>query len=577
MTVDDRQQTRILARTFFGRLFENELMPAGLPQVQLVVSVFAFLAAPSLLLPLLLMKKYVWLWTPEALRMAMAQDRTMALLLAMTATAFITLATWENVFPDRRDCRILGVLPVRPRAMVLGRLAAVVALFVLVCVSTTAISSVAFGVLAAMGGLPTGFLAVAAAHFSTVAAAQGAVFFGILFVQCALLVVAGPGVAHRLAVVLQVLLIVAVMQMPMALPPGSSFALDAGGTPGWAHARTSWLMPPLWFLGLFAALLGEPYPGVSRMTALAAALGIAMPVLALAAYAASYRRLTRLAIEGRPQPAPRAAGRGWWLRTTAAALGRSPQGGAVCAFALRTLARSRQHRLLLAVWIGVALALTISSALPLIVRFGWARLATPSPAVLVGPLIFAALIQVGMRTLFAIPVEMRASWIFRACEPRDAAGAIEGAAAALVIAGVTAPALLALVTGWVLWGPWIAVGHALFCAAHALLLSQLLALGLDRVPFSVAYLPGSARIGKLWPLYLSLFSMATYGMADLEAAVLHDAAALARVVAGVLVVAGLLLVMRRRAARRLPGLRFEPDADEPTIVNLHPDRRSSLS
>ena len=59
----------------------------------------------------------------------MAQDRTMALLLSMTATAFVSLVIWENIFPDRRDSRILGVLPLRARSFVIARLFAILALF----------------------------------------------------------------------------------------------------------------------------------------------------------------------------------------------------------------------------------------------------------------------------------------------------------------------------------------------------------------------------------------------------------------------------------------------------------------
>ena len=36
--ISEQRQTQLLARTFFSRMFESELMPAGLPQVQLVVS-----------------------------------------------------------------------------------------------------------------------------------------------------------------------------------------------------------------------------------------------------------------------------------------------------------------------------------------------------------------------------------------------------------------------------------------------------------------------------------------------------------------------------------------------------------
>ena len=569
------RQTRLLARTFFGRLFESDLMPPGMPQVQVLVSVFAFLAAPSLMLPLYLLKKYVWAG-PVVIQTGMAGDRTMALLLVMTATALITLVIWENVFPDRRDSRILGVLPIPQRSMVLGRLAAIVMLFVILFLGTTAISSFGFGVLAAMTG--QGSFGVLFAHFVATAAAQSAVFFGIVFVQCALLIVSGARLAHRLAVALQVLLIVAVMQMPLLLPSADRYSLDSAGAPLWLSTEVAWLLPPLWFLSLYQAVVGLPYAGATGLVILAAALGFGLPVLALGAYAGSYRRLTRLAVEGRPVSRLNLpwSGRRVIDRLSSALAG-SREGAAVCAFTLRTLSRSRQHRLVLAVWMGLALALTISAALPVLVRFGWARLAEPSGATLVGPLIFAALIQAGMRTLFAIPVEIRARWIFLLHEPRAVASVLEGATAALLVAGVGAPAALAFGMGWVLWGATTGLAHATFVAALALLLAQLFGLGLDRVPFTVPYMPGTAKIGKLWPLYLTLFSVFTYAMAELEAFALQHATVYLRTVGVVVGLALMLLAVRRRRAHRLPGLRFEPDDDGPTVMSLQADRTPGAS
>lgn len=562
----ERRQTRLLTRTFFARLFESELMPAGMPQPQILVSVFAFLAAPSLILPLWLLKKYVWLGNPALVQAWMAADRTMALLLTMTATALITLVIWENIFPDRRDSRILGVLPIPPRSMVVGRLTALVLLFVILFLGTTLIASFAFAVLGSLTG--QSFFGVFAAHFVAASAAQASVFFGILLVQCALLIVAGARMAQRLAVAMQIALIVAVMQMPLLLPVAERYALDTNGGPLWLATGSAWL-PPLWFLALYQWLIGAPYSGSSSLVAAAAILGAALPLLALSVYAASFRRLTRLAIEGRPTSAVRLAWRDWHLLDRVSRLlARSGEGAGVCGFTLRTLSRNRQHRLVLAVWIGVALALTLSAALPLVVRFGWARLAEPSPATLVGPLIFAALIQAGMRTLFAIPAEIRARWIFVLHEPRVAAPALEGATAALLVAGVGAPAVLAFAMGWALWGPAIGLGHSAFVAALALLLTQIFGLGLDRLPFTVPYMPGTAKIGKLWPLYLTLFSLFTYAMAEVEAYALLHWTVLLRIIAVVMGLALMVCLARRRNANRLPGLRFEPDDEGPTVLSL---------
>ena len=557
-------QTRLLTRTFFGRLFESELIPPGIGHVRVVISVIAFFAAPSLVLPLLLMKKYVWLWTPELVRSAMAQDRTMALLLSMTATAFISLVIWENIFPDRRDSRILGVLPVRPRSFVLARLAAIIALFGLVFLLPTAIGSIGFGILGSMTRLPEGFLGVAFGHFTSAAAAEGLVFFGIVAIQCALLSIAGPAAAHRLAVVLQMVIIITVLQMPMVLPPGTSFALDTTGSPVWAETASAYLLPPLWFLSLHESIVGAGYPATEEFARTAAIVGIGTPLLALGFYAASYRRLTRLAVEGRPVPPRR---RVPWLeraaRSMTSFLTAAAEGAAVCAFTLRTLARSRQHRMLLAVWVGVAIALTISAALPALVRFGWAALDRPREALLVGPFIFAALVQTGMRSLLAIPVEIRANWAVRMAETPRLAVTLDGVSAALIICGVVPAALLALLSGSWLWGPKFGLLHALFSGVVGVLFSQVLMFGVDRIPFTCTYSPGGAKIGKFWPLYLTIFGTVTYGMAAAEAEMLQrPGPGLLKAILLMIAVSAALRWIRLRRARDLPGLCFEAQPDD---------------
>lgn len=566
--IQERQQTALLARTFFSRMFESDLMPQGLPQVQVLVSVFAFFAAPSLILPMWLLKKYVGRIRPDQMLPSMAADRTMALLLAMTATAIITLAIWENIFPDRRDCRTLGVLPVRNRSFVLARLWAIVVLFALLFLATTAISSFGFGILGSMTRL--GFAGVAISHFLAVAAGEAFIFFGIIAVQCALLNLTGPSTAHRVAVVLQILLIVTVLQMPLVLPSGANFALAEDGTPRWAGMISASLLPPLWFLSLYQALIGQAYAGTGHLVWLAAALGTLTPLLALGFYAASYRRLTRLAIEGQPVPRRRRSPLAGRLVTAASrSFTMVPSAAAVCAFTIRTLMRSRQHRMLIAVWIGVALALTISASLPMIVRFGLVAFDRPRGALLAGPLIFAALIQTGMRSLFAIPVEIKANWTFRLREPLRLAHALSGAAAALLICGVVPPVLFAFVSGSALWGVGVGLKHAVFCGVLASGLVQILMRGVDRVPFTCTYTPGTAHIGKLWPLYLTLFSFFTYGMASLDEKLLRHPQAFLTVVGILTVVTALLWWLRVREARQLVNLRFEGEpANGLTLVSF---------
>ena len=44
-------------------------------------------------------------------------DRLIFIILSMTAMGFVALVLWQNVFPDRRDARLLGVLPLRGRVL----------------------------------------------------------------------------------------------------------------------------------------------------------------------------------------------------------------------------------------------------------------------------------------------------------------------------------------------------------------------------------------------------------------------------------------------------------------------------
>ena len=59
---------------------------------------------------------------------------------AMITMGFVGLATWDGVFPDRRDARVLGSLPIRTSTLVLARLGALGSLFALFIVGTQAVA-----------------------------------------------------------------------------------------------------------------------------------------------------------------------------------------------------------------------------------------------------------------------------------------------------------------------------------------------------------------------------------------------------------------------------------------------------
>src|SRR5438046_2310298 len=120
----------LLARTFFYRSFESDLLPPGLPPVQMVIWGIAFLAAPGYLMSFVLAIKYGHL-SSAALADASLNDQLVFVTFGMMALGMVALIMWEAVFPDRRDVRILGMLPLSTRTHVLARIGAVAGVAVL--------------------------------------------------------------------------------------------------------------------------------------------------------------------------------------------------------------------------------------------------------------------------------------------------------------------------------------------------------------------------------------------------------------------------------------------------------------
>ena len=526
-----RRQVVLLARTFFTGLFESDLMPPGLPQVRLVISVVAAITMVLTLLPVMLRL--------HATRFAAFQYT-----IAMIALAFVALVVWEGIFPDRRDGRILSPLPIATRTFVVARLAALAGFFGLFAVGSTVLPSFAFTTV----GNPF-------AHFVALVALDAFAFFAIVALQCVLLNVAGRAAAQRLALVLQVLIVIAVLQAPV-LPADAR-------RPGDLAAIATWWLPSIWFVGLYEVLSGHGDAIARLLAAAAAGSAIGLPVVTVLLYAATYRRLLRRAIEGDLTPAsarpalelPRAIARRLVVLVVP-----SPVARAVCLFTLHTIARSRRHKMLLAMYLGVAAALVFSVVVPRALLRGMEVFARPDAALLASPLVVMFMTLVGMRSVIRIPVEISAGWIFRLREPVQRGAAVGGVAWAMTLGGVLPVTALAGAVGWLLWGPAVAIRHAAFCGALGLLLTHVLLVTFNRFPFTCAYVPGSSRIRMLWPAYLTLFSLYSYTMGRAQVGLFSDDARLLAALGAILAAAAAVVAVRRLLLRHWIGFTYEvPD------------------
>ncbi len=520
-----RHQTVRLTRTFFARLFESDLMPPGLPQVRLVISVVAAITVVLTLLPVML-------------RLHGSRFAAFQYTLAMIALALVALIVWEGIFPDRRDGRILSPLPIATGTFVAARLAALAGFFGLFAVGSTVLPSFAFTTV----GNPL-------AHFVALVALDAFAFFSIVALQCILLNVVGRAVAQRLALVLQILIVIAVLQAPVL--PGHA------RRPGDLEAIATWWLPSLWFVGLYEVLSGAGGAAARAFAAVAAATAVGLPVATVLLYAATYRRLLRRAIEGET---PAAGGRSAFARPRAIARRLvvlavpNAVARAVCMFTLHTIARSRRHKMLLAMYLGVAAALILSVLVPRAVLRGLAGFTTPDAALLSTALVLMFITLVGIRSLIRIPVEISANWIFRLREPARRGSAVGGVACAMTLGGVLPVTLLAGASAWLLWGPGVAVRHAVFCASLGLLLAHALLVTFNRFPFTCPYVPGASKLRMLWPLYLTTFSMYSFTMGRIEVRLLKDDRRMLATVLVILAAAGAFAAARRVVLRRRLGV-----------------------
>jgi hypothetical protein len=467
----------------------------------------------------------------------------------MTAIGVVALVIWDGVFPDHRDARILSVLPLPARVLILGRLLALAALAGVFLTGMNAVPTIVYGpVLAAFGGASNAVFG-AAAHFTATAMAGVFVFTTLIALQGLALNVGGRRAADRLSVLLQIFFVMALLQMIFFMPRlGGLLPADL-----WAV----WLrwIPALWFLGVYEVLGGLPASGAPTLAAIAFAATTLSSVTAIALFVATHGRLIQRALEVRDAGSSGRARR--MLQQRAAQwLSPNPVSRAVLELTLRTLVRSRSHRLLVAMNVGIAFALVVSAVVPLAMRRGLAGFDQPVVEMLSAPLVVIFFLLIGIRFAIALPVEPRANWIVRLVEPGDREAAMNGVRNALLLLGVLPPAIVAGAAGAILWGPWPAAQHLLFCIAMGWLLVEIVILRLAKIPFTCTYFPGRSRVTTFWPLYLNGFIVYTYTAAAGEAKALSHPTAFANTLIVLAIAILVLTALRQRYLLQIQGLRF---------------------
>jgi hypothetical protein len=560
----------VLTEHFFRRFFNNEFLSRDSESRLTVSHILALLVIPGIVYTVFLYLPYdylYWHFQQSIYDRATAIDQCRFVIFSMVVIGFLAVLEWDGLFPDGRDYAALMPLPVRPRTLFAGKIAAL-GLFLGLFAADLSVPSALFYPTAPLEGsvqLHGSILYAArmfAAHIVGIGAASVFAFLFFLALQGLLINSLSYRIFRRISVYVQVTSLVILVLLLSLIPLVSSLLPAWVGT----NSRALFLLPPMWFLGLYKTLLGS-HEEVFRQLAHISLVALELVLLVSAAtYLVSYKTHVQktwefaAGVDSEP-------GR---IRRLFAGLVnrlvfRKPLERAAFYFVSMTIFRSARHRLYLATYLGVGIALTLLALGELFVQSHRGAFLTslrhPDEALLSIPLILSFFILSGMRMVFAIPAELPANWVFQITEDSDHKDCLSGVRKAMVLLAVLPLFVLLFPIYTLLWGAGLALLETAFGIALGLALVDLLLLNFRKIPFTCSYLPEKTNFIVLAVLYWLAFTTYGYTAARLEYWMLRDPV---RWITGLAVTAGAvvwLMVYRNRLLARGFDFLYEEEVD----------------
>lgn len=555
------RQFRLLSRDSVRRLLDSVLMSREADPVQFALWGLALVMTPPLISAVNKAAGYAFLIRadPALVERVVVADRLYFVVYGMLATALLAALTWDALFPDRADQEIVGVLPVRPRTLAAARFGAAAALGLGFAAAISVLPALLYTAASAVHPSVGSFPRVVIGHTVATTMACAFVFFALMSLRAIVALSAGERIAERLAIVLQVVTIVALVEVFLFLPGVlSSFVRQVLA----GDLASSPALPPIWFVALFAWVAEgrgslTPYAGhAMAATALSAALAVAVSLLPAA-------WMGRRALETR---AREHAGGLIRVARFVASLGiRTAAVRGMFLFTVASLARSRRHALVIASSVGLAIA-TCGLSLLSAAFHGRLRFDEPRYYLLALPLVFMFFAVFGLRACFAIPTEVEANWPFRLTQPSMHAS-VTASRLVIIVFGVTPIAVAWLLVTLVVWPVEVARATALMSFASGVMLTEIALVTWTKVPFATAHEPSLRALKSRWPWFVVALNLFGYRLADLQVGALSSVHG---VTYYVLAMAGVVMAIRlwRRGALR---------RQQPTLDAVDEDRFETLN
>jgi hypothetical protein len=502
--VDGRRQFRILFRTFLTCVVDLQFLPNPGDIAKLGIQLMAMVSAFGLVVAIYEVPRYSGTgWPLQRLLIAAWGDQEFMIATSMVIAGLLAVLAWNSVLPARQDVLVLGPLPVHTGTVAVARIAAIASVLGMSVAALNVFPGISFPF---VWIAPAGnFLRSLLAYWMTMGAAGAFIFCALLALQGVASLVLTYRLFLRISSALQLLSFFAILSAYFLKPPLANLqGLTSPANQGWVRA-----LPSLWFLGLFQVLNGSTHavfgPLAARaVEALACAICVAAATLALA-----YRRSLRRLVE-QPDIVPVDRVRPLARLTTSLAerLIPKPLERAIILFTARTLARSREHRLLLSAYAGLGLALALAYARSYLYGHAQNPWNRPNVPFIAGSVVILVMLIIGARAVFALPVSYASTWVFRltAVHRPDSYFAAVRKSLLIVIAG---PVWIACAVLYLrIWPLRSALEHLALLAVLGVLVVERALYKFRKIPFACSYLPGKAnlhvRVYALGVLFLFL-------------------------------------------------------------------------
>ena len=552
-----------LHRHYARQLFVSDLVTSPDDLRRVVITSLAAVASVGFLVPKLYYKKYEYLSlgpNVDLYRRAIYADQLFLIVMTMLSVAALVTFRWDSLFPSRQDYLILRPLPLKLSQIYFAKLTTLCALVVLV-IALLAVPC-AFSFASVISGAHD-----LAPSWQEFGAQVGAMFCAGIFVlftlallQTLLMNAIPLRWYGRISVSVQSLLLVAILcVIPWAVGlPNQVQMIDL--RPTWSVD-----LSPLWYLCLYESLLGRASSydrGLAERGLVAAGVVLLATIMISAVF---HRRYAKRIFESDVQ-ARRLRLR--LLERLAEKLARDTRESAILSFALLSLERIKQHRIIRLLYAGVGCALVLESGIGVILSgalsHGLIQRGAALDAAFALPLALFFFLFTGLRYCFRLPVDLRANWVFRLTAP-DAVSERARAVRLMYVGLALVPAIATTVPFLLVVMPlWKAAYGVVFACFISMMIVENELQNNNCIPLTCSYLPGKRNILHTGIIYWFTVFALTSVLTALEGL---GAVNPVRATLVIVMLAAVYWRMQQKEVVETLGIRFD-DFPEPAVATL---------